>query len=83
MSIVGMGVEFNAALTETVTKNRGSLYSSATSLEELRQIVVDDFPFNSFPAAFDVNLSIRSGATSFLFWMRCCCHGMPWCHTRM
>mmetsp|Transcript_76149 Transcript_76149/g.114656 ORF Transcript_76149/g.114656 Transcript_76149/m.114656 type:complete len:561 (+) Transcript_76149:126-1808(+) len=61
VSIVGMGVEFNAELTETVTKNKGSIYSSATSAEELREIIVSDFDVNSFPAAFDVELSIRSG----------------------
>mmetsp|Transcript_66028 Transcript_66028/g.137566 ORF Transcript_66028/g.137566 Transcript_66028/m.137566 type:complete len:532 (+) Transcript_66028:198-1793(+) len=61
VGIVGMGVEFNADLTDTVTKNKGSIYSSATNVEELRQIIVDDFDFNSFPAAFDVSLSIRSG----------------------
>eukprot|EP01052_Picozoa_sp_SAG31_P040760 SAG31_NODE_5989_length_2224_cov_1.316706_1_plen_383_part_00 len=61
VSIVGMGVEFNAGLTSVVAKNKGSIYSSATSEDELRSIIVDDFAYNTFPVAYDVNLSIRSG----------------------
>jgi len=62
VSIVAMGAEFNASLTEQVTKNRGSNYFCATNDSELHECLVDDFDFNMFPAAFDVNVSISSGA---------------------
>mmetsp|Transcript_94095 Transcript_94095/g.148775 ORF Transcript_94095/g.148775 Transcript_94095/m.148775 type:complete len:522 (+) Transcript_94095:74-1639(+) len=62
VSIVAMGAEFNASLTEEVTKNRGSNYFCATNNSQLRQCLVEDFDFNMFPAAFDINVSICSGA---------------------
>jgi len=60
VSICAMGAEFNASLTETVTKNKGSNYWCATSEAQLRESLVDDFAFNMFPATFAVDLSVRS-----------------------
>lgn len=60
VSIVAMGAEFNASLTETVTKNKGSNYFCATDESQLRECIVDDFDFNYFPSAFEINLSVRS-----------------------
>lgn len=61
VSILAMGAEFNSALTETVTKHRGSNYFCATDDAQLRRCLVDDFAFNMFPAAFDINISVCAG----------------------
>ena len=60
ISIVAMGAEFNSSLTETVTKNKGSNYFCATTDEDLHECLVKDFDFNMFPAAFEINLSVRT-----------------------
>lgn len=60
VSIVAMGAEFNSSLTETVTKNKGSNYFCATNEAQLRECLVDNFDFNMFPAAFEINLSVRT-----------------------
>lgn len=62
VSIIAMGAEFNASLTETVSKNKGSNYFCATNETQLRECLVTDFDFNMFPAAFEINVSVRSGA---------------------
>merc|ERR1711871_496116 len=60
VSIVAMGAEFNSSLTETVTKNKGSNYFCATNEAELRECLVENFDFNMFPSAFEINLSVRA-----------------------
>jgi len=62
VSIVAMGAEFNASLTEAVTKHRGSNYFCATNNQQLRECLVDDFAFNMFPSAFDINVDVCSGS---------------------
>jgi len=62
VSIVAMGAEFNSSLTETVSKNRGSNYFCATNDAQMRECLVDDFAFNMFPAAFDIDVSVCSGS---------------------
>jgi hypothetical protein len=59
LTIVALGVEFGAALTETVTKNKGSLYYSVTNAPELRDAIVDNAT-SMFPVAFDVELTLQS-----------------------
>lgn len=61
VSICAMGAEFNAALTETVTKNKGSNYFCVTNLSEMRECLVDDFHYNMIPGAFDINVFLHSG----------------------
>jgi len=62
VSILGMGLEFNSELTETVTKNKGSNYFCATNMDQLEDIVLKDFDYNFFPAAFDINMNVRCGS---------------------
>merc|ERR1740138_1267304 len=62
VSIVAMGAEFNSSLTETVSKNRGSNYFCVTNDAQMRECLVDDFAFNMFPAAFDIDVSVCSGS---------------------
>eukprot|EP00656_Telonema_subtile_P015673 TRINITY_DN18243_c0_g1_i1.p1 TRINITY_DN18243_c0_g1~~TRINITY_DN18243_c0_g1_i1.p1 ORF type:complete len:526 (+),score=158.56 TRINITY_DN18243_c0_g1_i1:88-1665(+) len=62
VSIVALGAAFNSSLTETVTKNKGSNYFCATNEEQLHEAMVKEFDFNMFSAAFEVDLSVRSGS---------------------
>lgn len=57
-SIVGLGVDFNSELAETVSKNRGGNYFTVTTPEELEKTVVTDFQWTFFPCAFDVSLDL-------------------------
>jgi len=57
-----MGVAFNSQLTDTVSKNKGSNYFCVTDEAQLRQCLLEDFTFNFFPCAFEINVYIRSGS---------------------
>ncbi|KAH3746109.1 General vesicular transport factor p115 [Pelomyxa schiedti] len=55
-SIVGLGVDFNVAVTEKVTRVRGANYFCVFSPESFHKMMVSEFSFNFFPIAFDVQL---------------------------
>ena len=56
VSFVGIGPNFKAELAEQVSKHKGSNYFCITRDEELRKTLVDNFDWNFFPAAFDVEV---------------------------
>ncbi|CAJ1336903.1 unnamed protein product [Effrenium voratum] len=60
VSFVGIGMRFNARLAEEVTKHQGANYFCITRQEELQKTIVDNFDWNFFPAAFDVELTHQS-----------------------
>uniref|UniRef100_A0A7S1WA04 VWFA domain-containing protein n=1 Tax=Alexandrium catenella TaxID=2925 RepID=A0A7S1WA04_ALECA len=62
VSFICIGMEFNSQLAEEVTKHCGANYFCITRDEELRKVVVDDFDFNFFPAAFEVEVAQQSDA---------------------
>jgi hypothetical protein len=62
VSFVGIGMDFNAALAEQVTHHRGANYFCITRDEELQKVIVDDFDWNFFPAAFEVEIAQQSDA---------------------
>jgi len=62
VSFVGIGMDFNSELADQVTRHRGANYFCITRDEELRKVVVDDFDWNFFPAAFEVEVAQQSDA---------------------
>lgn len=66
VSFIGMGMGFNSQLAEEVSKHPGANYFCITRDEELRKVVVDDFDWNFFPAAFEVELAQQSDALDLI-----------------
>ena len=62
VSFVGIGAHFNSSLAEVVTKHRGANYFCMTRQEELHKIIVSNFDWNFFPAAFNVEVTHQSDA---------------------
>lgn len=62
VSIMGMGVAFNSQLTDTVAKSKGSNYFCVTHEAQLQTCLREDFAFNFFPCAFEINMHIRAGS---------------------
>mmetsp|Transcript_140870 Transcript_140870/g.450376 ORF Transcript_140870/g.450376 Transcript_140870/m.450376 type:complete len:531 (-) Transcript_140870:241-1833(-) len=60
VSFVGIGMGFNAKLAEEVTKHPGSNYFCITREQELQKVIVDNFDWNFFPAAFGVEVTQQS-----------------------
>ncbi|CAK9050205.1 unnamed protein product [Durusdinium trenchii] len=60
VSFVGIGQNFKAELAEQVSKHRGSNYFCITRDEEMRKTIVDNFDWNFFPVAFDVEVTQQS-----------------------
>ena len=58
VSVIGIGLDFNSALTETLTKNEGCNYYCITKEEEMRETMVDDFHYNFLVSAFNMYLKI-------------------------
>ncbi len=48
VSVIGIGIDFNSALTETLVKNEGCNYYCITKNKEMRETIVDDFHYNFF-----------------------------------
>jgi len=66
LTIVALGVSFGSELTETVTKNKGSLYFSVTDGPELQDAIVENAS-SMFPVAFDVELTVQNGRVERVF----------------
>ncbi|RUP05255.1 hypothetical protein BC936DRAFT_140520, partial [Jimgerdemannia flammicorona] len=63
-TVVGVGMDFNVALVEKVSKTRGCRYTSIASVGEFRQLTEAEFNHDVMPIAFDIRLIIESGAWS-------------------
>lgn len=59
-SIIGIGIGFDAALTEMITKVTGANYFCITKGADVEKKLVDEFHWNFFPCSFDVRLQIQS-----------------------
>eukprot|EP00929_Paragymnodinium_shiwhaense_P099746 TRINITY_DN6156_c0_g1_i3.p1 TRINITY_DN6156_c0_g1~~TRINITY_DN6156_c0_g1_i3.p1 ORF type:complete len:546 (-),score=104.82 TRINITY_DN6156_c0_g1_i3:168-1805(-) len=62
VSFVCIGMEFNSKLAGEVTKHPGANYFCITRDEEMQKVIVDDFDWNFFPAAFEVEVAQQSDA---------------------
>lgn len=60
-SVVGIGINFNAELTEMITKVTGANYFCITKGADIQKRLVDEFHWNFFPCSFNVRLQIQSG----------------------
>lgn len=60
LSFVGIGLDFNSQLIESITKIRGANYCSVHSDSEFRQRLADEFEFLVTPLLFDLSLSLDS-----------------------
>jgi len=60
VSFVCIGMEFNSRLAAEVTKHQGANYFCITQDTELQKVIVDDFDWNFFPVAFDVEVVAQS-----------------------
>jgi uncharacterized protein YegL len=59
-TILGIGLHLNVNFLEKISKNKGFNYFSAFDDKDLNQIVVDDFKFNFFPIAHNIEVSFSS-----------------------
>ena len=62
VSVVGVGIDFNTDLTDSITKNEGSNYFCITKEKQMQEVIVDHFHYNFFPSAFNCLLRIDSDA---------------------
>lgn len=60
ISVIGLGVDFNADVTNRITRVKGANYFCVFSLEEFCKTLSQEFVFNFFPIAFDVQLRISA-----------------------
>jgi Ca-activated chloride channel family protein len=58
-TFIGVGVDFNSELVETIGKVRGANYLSVSSPEDFRRRMDDDFDMMVAPLAFDLALSLK------------------------
>ncbi len=61
-TFVGMGVDFNTALVEELTKVRGANYFAVHSPEEFQRHLDEEFDFMVTPLVFDLDLKLESQA---------------------
>jgi hypothetical protein len=66
VSFIGIGMGFNSQLAEEVSKHPGANYFCITRDDELKKVVVDDFDWNFFPVAFEVELAQQSDALDLI-----------------
>jgi Ca-activated chloride channel family protein len=59
-TIIGVGVDFNTTLIETITKTKGANYYSVRSPREFRQRVEEEFDFMVTPLVFNLRLNFES-----------------------
>lgn len=60
VSVIGVGIDFNADLAEQVLKTEGANYFAVTQEKQLEEIIVENFHYNFFPCAYNVLLSVSS-----------------------
>lgn len=59
-SFIGVGVDFNTEVIESISNVRGANYYSISSNEQFKKILSEDFEYMVTPLAFDLNLSFES-----------------------
>lgn len=57
-TFIGMGVDFNTELVETITKIKGANYYSVHSAKEFKTRMDDEFEFMVTPLVFDLQLTL-------------------------
>lgn len=58
-TFVGVGVDFNATLIDTITKVRGANYYTVNSSKAFRKLLADDFEYMVTPLVFNLSLKIE------------------------
>ncbi|MCF8055062.1 MAG: VWA domain-containing protein [Desulfocapsa sp.] len=59
-SFIGVGVDFNPDLIESITKTRGANYYAVHSSEDFKKRLDDEFDFMVTPLVFDLELQLSS-----------------------
>jgi Ca-activated chloride channel family protein len=59
-TFVGMGVDFNTALIETMTKIRGANYYSVHDSKEFKTRMDEQFDFMVFPLVYNLKMTLKS-----------------------
>jgi len=63
-TFVGIGVDFNSALIEAITKVRGANYFSVHSGESFNDLLDKDFDYMVTPMVFDLSLRLVAGGVT-------------------
>ena len=61
-SFVGVGVDFNTDVIETLSNVKGANYYSVNSSAQFKKILGEDFEYIVTPLVFDLNLNFKSDA---------------------
>ena len=64
-TFIGMGIDFNTDLIETITKIRGANYYAVHSTKDFLKRMDDEFEFMVTPMVFDLELTLISDDNSF------------------
>lgn len=59
-TFIGIGLDFNSELIESITKVRGANYHSVHSASEFKQLLDDDFEYMVTPLVFGLTLRLES-----------------------
>ncbi len=59
-TFIGIGVDFNSELVESITKIKGANYYSVHSAQEFRQRMDEEFDFMVTPLVFDLRLNLNA-----------------------
>ena len=59
-SFIGVGVDFNTDVIETLSNVKGANYYSVNSSEQFKKILGEDFEYMVTPLVFDLNLNFTS-----------------------
>ncbi|MFH1769753.1 MAG: VWA domain-containing protein [Parcubacteria group bacterium] len=60
-TFIGIGVDFNTELIESITKTRGANYYSVHSSRDFKKRMDDEFEYMVTPLVFDLKLELDSG----------------------
>ena len=66
-SFVGVGVDFNTDVIETLSNVKGANYYSVSSSEQFKKILGEDFEYMVTPLVFDLNLNFKSDSYENFF----------------
>lgn len=61
-TFIGIGVDFNNDLVETVSKTKGANYYAIHSSKEFKKRLDEEFDYMVTPLVFDLNLKLKSNA---------------------
>jgi len=68
-TFIGVGIDFNSGLIETISKVRGANYFAIHSNKEFKQRLNDDFDFVVSPLVFDLKLFLDDGERGKKVWI--------------